>query len=171
MKENQLVSSAADNKIKMWDVSGDSKKPINTFHVNSSPVWKVKFTPFGEGLVTLSHSVPNGAMREPNNLMLWNWSVSPMKSNRGPVHKFYNHMDAVQEFAWRNVDPLNDRKDFELVTWGRDSMLTLWKIGGHLKEMCGEEEETDAEVSSIPWSPLSPLISFEHGSLFGPVLA
>ena len=132
----------------MWDVQGDSKKPVNTFHVNSNPVWKLKFTPFGEGLVTLSYSVPSGSVREPNNLMLW--SVSPLKSNKaGPVHKFYSHMDAVQEFAWRNIDAQNNRNDFELVTWGRDSTLTLWNIGGHLKVMCGEEDETDTDVTKV----------------------
>ena len=47
-----LVSSAADNTIKMWDVSAMPKKPCHTIKVQEfESVWKVKYTPFGEGLV------------------------------------------------------------------------------------------------------------------------
>ena len=108
IKENQLASSSADNTIKMWSCdtvgssSPDHDQPINIFHANASPVWKLKFTPFGEGLVTLDTSHTS------NNLMLW--SASPKRSNKGPVHKFYNHADAVQEFAWRNEDQASGRK-------------------------------------------------------------
>lgn len=73
--------------------------------------------------------------REQNNLLLW--SASSHAQNDGPVHKFYGHMEAVQEFAWRNIDPLNNRHEYQLVTWSRDATMTLWPIGGHLKEMCG----------------------------------
>lgn len=89
-----------------------------------------------------SHAVMR---RETNNLMLW--SASPTSSVKGPVHKFYGHMDAVLEFAWRNVDPANDRHEFQLVTWAKDAMIKLWPIGGHLKTMCGEEEE---EINKEP---------------------
>ena len=109
IKENQLASSSADNTIKIWscdtvDDDNDTrlKKPINIFHANVNPVWKLKFTPFGEGLVTLD------TRHTSNNLMLW--SASPKRSNKGPVHKFYNHADAVQEFAWRNDDQASGRK-------------------------------------------------------------
>ena len=77
--------------------------------------------------------------REQNNLMLW--SASPQTSNSGPVHKFYGHMDAVQEFAWRNINPMTNRDEFQLVTWGRDSHMTLWPIGGQIKAMCGQEPD------------------------------
>ena len=44
VKENQLVSSAADNTIKMWNVS-KPQKPVNILKVrDGSPVWKVKYT-------------------------------------------------------------------------------------------------------------------------------
>ena len=48
-------------------------------------------------------------------------------------------MDAVIEFTWRN--PGYNRDDFQLVTWGRDSILTLWPIGAQLKVMCGDEDD------------------------------
>ena len=69
------------------------------------------------------------------------WSASPQTSNSGPVHKFYGHMDAVQEFAWRNTNPLRNRNEFQLVTWGRDSHMTLWPIGGQINAMCGQEPD------------------------------
>ena len=78
VKENQLVSSASDNTIKMWDVSSQPTKPLQIFTVQGdSPVWKARYTPFGEGLVTLLGTT--AVRREPNNLFLWSAS-----NNRGP---------------------------------------------------------------------------------------
>ena len=140
VKENQLVSSAADNTIKMWDAASGDKRPVNVLKVQgNAPVWKVRYTPFGEGLVTLVYTPTMAMKRDQNNLLLW--SASPHSSSKTPVHKFYGHIEAVQEFAWRNINPLVGRNEFQLVTWGRDSVMTLWPIGQHLKEMCGEEPD------------------------------
>ena len=65
------------------------------------------------------------------------------------VHKFYGQMDALQEFAWRNIDPTCDRNEFQLVGWGRDSVLTMWPIGGHLQVMCGEEKEDEDREGAV----------------------
>ena len=82
VKENQLVSSAADNTIKMWDVTTSLKKPVNVLRVQGeNPVWKVRYTPFGEGLVTLLYT-PAMRREQENNLMLW--SASPQSTSRGP---------------------------------------------------------------------------------------
>ena len=81
----------------------------------------------------------------PNNLYLYSAiKNSSTSSNKGPVHKFYGHEDAVVEFAWRK--PGYNRENYQLITWGRDSVLTLWPIGAHLKEMCGEDVEDEHPV-------------------------
>ena len=41
VKENHLVSSAADNTIKMWDVNGNLRLPMFTIKTHES-VWKVQ---------------------------------------------------------------------------------------------------------------------------------
>ena len=83
--------------------------------------------------------------RGPNNLYLYSATKnSSTSSNKGPVHKFYGHEDAVVEFAWRK--PGYNRENYQLITWGRDSVLTIWPIGAHLKEMCGETVEDENPV-------------------------
>ena len=99
----------------------------------------LQYTPFGEGIVSLL--MPKIG-REPNNLYLYSAiKNSTNSSNKGPVHKFYGHEDVVIEFAWRR--PGYNRENHQLITWGRDSVLTLWPIGAHLKEMCGEDVEDE----------------------------
>jgi hypothetical protein len=36
---------------------------------------------------------------------------------------------------------MTNRDEFQLVTWGRDSHMTLWPIGGQIKAMCGQEPD------------------------------
>jgi len=47
-----MVSSSADNTVKLWDIS-HPRLPENTIKLPKAPVWKVQYTPFGDGLVTL----------------------------------------------------------------------------------------------------------------------
>ena len=82
VRENQLVSCTATT-IKMWDLSSASCcQPVHTIQVNREydSVWKVRYTPFGEGLVSLLY--PSTIRREPNNLLLW--STSSSSKNKGP---------------------------------------------------------------------------------------
>ncbi len=53
-----------------------------------------RYTPFGEGLVTLAL---NPVDRIDNQLNLWH--VSNLKS---PVYTFFGHHGLVTEFCWRN---------------------------------------------------------------------
>ena len=85
------MSSSADNSVKLWDVSRP-RQPENTIKVPRAPVWKVRYTPFGDGLVTL---VLNTLVRRENNLMLWN-----THNLMSPVHTFYGHTDMVLEFGY-----------------------------------------------------------------------
>ena len=139
VRENQLVSGAKDLCVKMWDVNqiiNDIKNPVNQFSVPEQvTVWNVKYTPFGEGLVTLSYDPDNPRMSQ--NLMLW--SASPHSKNETPKHRFFGNINGIQEFAWRNVNPLVDRNEHQLVTWDRECVLALWPIGAKIRQMCEEE--------------------------------
>ena len=87
VRENQLVSCTATT-IKMWDLSSASCcQPVHTIQVNREydSVWKVRYTPFGEGLVSLLY--PSNIRREPNNLLLW--STSSTSKNKGPGNIIY----------------------------------------------------------------------------------
>lgn len=130
-RADQMVSSSADNSVKVWNVASP-RQPENIIKVPRAPVWKVRYTPFGDGLVTL---VLNTLVRRENNLMLWN-----THNLMSPVHTFYGHTDMVLEFGWRNIDPSRNRNDYQLVTWSKDTTMKLWPIGGNLKTMCGEDE-------------------------------
>lgn len=55
-RRGYLASSGADSRVKFWDVErlGTAPEAERQFQVPQAPVWKMRYTPFGEGLVTLS---------------------------------------------------------------------------------------------------------------------
>lgn len=57
--------------------------------MTSSPVWRARNTPFGNGVLTMPQ-------RTENTLYLYNRDT-PTK----PVHAFEGHTDTVKEFVWR----------------------------------------------------------------------
>lgn len=89
--ESHLATSSQDNTVKFFDVN-DPKRPEYMITTNA-PVWRARYTPFGNGLVTVV--VPQ-LRRGENSLLLWN------TANRStPVHTFVGHRDVVLEFEWR----------------------------------------------------------------------
>nr|XP_027223649.1 GATOR complex protein WDR59-like isoform X3 [Penaeus vannamei] len=142
--ENHLVTSSNDCTVKFFDILNPRKAEnfINTL----SPVWRARYTPFGEGVVAVV--VPQ-LRRGENSLRLW--SVTDMSS---PVHTFVGHSDVVLEFEWRQN--LSNPGDYQLVTWARDHSLRIWKIDHQLQKLCGHEmdeevmltERTDSDYTS-----------------------
>ncbi|XP_075181564.1 GATOR2 complex protein WDR59 [Anomaloglossus baeobatrachus] len=88
--EYVLATSSQDNSVKFWD-SRQPRKCLNVLACQV-PVWKARYTPFSNGLVTVM--VPQ--LRRENSLLLWN--VYDLHS---PVHIFVGHDDVVLEFQWR----------------------------------------------------------------------
>nr|XP_053640529.1 GATOR complex protein WDR59-like isoform X4 [Cherax quadricarinatus] len=130
--ENHLVTSSNDCTVKFFNITNPRKAEnfINTL----SPVWRARYTPFGEGVVTVV--VPQ-LRRGENSLLLW--SVTDMSA---PVHTFVGHSDVVLEFEWRQNT--NNPGEHQLVTWARDQSLRIWKIDQHLQRLCGHDIEDDA---------------------------
>ncbi|XP_064109402.1 GATOR2 complex protein WDR59-like isoform X6 [Macrobrachium nipponense] len=144
--EHHLVSASNDCSVKFFDITNSRKEEnyINTM----SPVWRAKYTPFGEGVVTV---VMPQLRRGENSLLLW--SVTDVGA---PAHTFVGHTDVVLEFEWRQS--LSNPGDIQMVSWARDHSLRIWNIDHQLQRMCGHEaedesmlmESTDSELASEP---------------------
>ncbi|KAE8277517.1 GATOR complex protein WDR59 [Larimichthys crocea] len=85
-----LATSSQDNSVRFWDFR-QPRKYLNILSCQV-PVWKARYTPFSNGLVTVM--VPQ--LRRENSLLLW--STLDLNS---PVHAFVGHDDVVLEFQWR----------------------------------------------------------------------
>ncbi|KAK4303933.1 hypothetical protein Pmani_024107 [Petrolisthes manimaculis] len=140
--ENKLVTSSNDCTVKFFDITNPRKAEnfINTL----SPVWRARYTPFGEGVVTVV--VPQ-LRRGENSLLLW--SVNDVSQ---PVHTFVGHSDVVLEFEWQQQQQQGGggggggggaTGQHHLVTWARDHSLRIWKIDQQLQKLCGHDTEDE----------------------------
>ncbi|XP_050688408.1 GATOR complex protein WDR59-like isoform X5 [Eriocheir sinensis] len=144
--ESHLVTSSNDCTVKFFDILNPRKAEnfINTL----SPVWRARYTPFGEGVVTV---VAPQLRRGENPLLLW-----AVRDVTAPVHTFVGHSDMVLEFEWRLSGGAgavaSGPGEHQLVTWARDHSLRIWRVDQHLQRLCGEEaglgESTDSEFNS-----------------------
>ncbi|XP_045471317.1 GATOR complex protein WDR59 isoform X2 [Harmonia axyridis] len=134
--ETQFTTCSQDNTVKFFDTANPRKAEYVL--TTNAPVWRARYTPFGNGLITVV--VPH-MRRGENSLLLWN------TANRAtPMHTFVGHKDVVLEFAWRYKRP--GESCFELVTWSKDQTLLIWKIEPFLQKLCGYEPEVAQDVLS-----------------------
>ncbi|KAJ4922273.1 hypothetical protein JOQ06_021617, partial [Pogonophryne albipinna] len=128
--DNEFVfaTSSQDNSVRFWDYR-QPRKYLNILSCQV-PVWKARYTPFSNGLVTVM--VPQ--LRRENSLLLW----SSLDLN-SPVHAFVGHDDVVLEFQWRPQK--EGSKDYQLVTWSRDQTLRIWRVDPQL------QKEPDSQYS------------------------
>ncbi|XP_061449876.1 GATOR2 complex protein WDR59 isoform X2 [Rhineura floridana] len=140
--ENILATSSQDNSVRFWDYR-QPRKYLNILACQV-PVWKARYTPFSNGLVTVM--VPQ--LRRENSLLLWN--VFDLNT---PVHTFVGHDDVVLEFQWRKQK--EGSKDYQLVTWSRDQTLRMWWVDCQLQRLCSNDlldgvEELIDGISLLP---------------------
>ncbi|XP_033013314.1 GATOR complex protein WDR59 isoform X1 [Lacerta agilis] len=140
--ENILATSSQDNSVRFWDYR-QPRKYLNILACQV-PVWKARYTPFSNGLVTVM--VPQ--LRRENSLLLWN--VFDLNT---PVHTFVGHDDVVLEFQWRKQK--EGSKDYQLVTWSRDQTLRMWRVDCQLQRLCSNDlldgvEELIDGISLLP---------------------
>ncbi|XP_008215215.1 GATOR complex protein WDR59 isoform X1 [Nasonia vitripennis] len=126
-QQNQLATSSQDCTVKIFDTNNPRR--AESILTTNSPVWRARYTPFGEGLVTIV--VPQ-LRRGENSLLLWNTS-----NLSAPIYTFDGHTDVVLEFQWRQ--PRSEKNDFELITWSKDQCLRIFKIPPLLKKLCGHD--------------------------------
>ncbi|KAJ8687709.1 hypothetical protein QAD02_023503 [Eretmocerus hayati] len=133
-QQNQLATSSQDCTVKIFDMINPRR--AESILTTNSPVWRARYTPFGEGLVTIV--VPQ-LRRGENSLLLWNTS-----NFSSPIYTFVGHTDVVLEFQWRH--PKSEKNDFELVTWSKDQCLRIFKIPSMLKKLCGHDMDDGNDV-------------------------
>lgn len=118
----ELATCAQDGLVKVWDVTQPRNQPLTID--TGSPVWRARFTPFGNGIVSMPQ-------KRNNNLLMWDTTHTNQ-----PVHTFSGHTDIVREFVWRQKGPnlgthnVEDdvAREYQLVTWSKDQHLCLWPI-------------------------------------------
>ncbi|XP_032086781.1 GATOR complex protein WDR59 isoform X2 [Thamnophis elegans] len=160
--ENILATSSQDNSVRFWDYR-QPRKYLNILACQV-PVWKARYTPFSNGLVTVM--VPQ--LRRENSLLLWD--ICDLNT---PVHTFVGHDDVVLEFQWRKQK--EGSKDYQLVTWSRDQTLRMWRVDCQLQRLCssdlleGVEELIDGisllpeADKALPVPETEPQQNFTHG--------
>uniref|UniRef100_A0A1B6LD05 RWD domain-containing protein n=1 Tax=Graphocephala atropunctata TaxID=36148 RepID=A0A1B6LD05_9HEMI len=134
-QENQLATSSQDGTVKFFDTT-NPRKAENIISA-TSPVWRARYTPFGEGLIMV---VVPPMRRGENSLLLWNLS-----NPSTPVHTFVGHTDTVLEFEWRRHK--EDSSDYQLITWSKDQTLRIWQIEPFLQKLCGHDPDGDTSAA------------------------
>ncbi|KAL9922949.1 WD repeat domain 59 isoform 1-T1 [Glossina fuscipes fuscipes] len=130
-RETCLATASQDGTVKYFDINNPrrAEKIITT----SSPVWRARYTPIGNGLVSIV--VPHLGRGE-NSLLLWSNS-----KQYDPVCSFVGHTDVILDFAWR--PDRENPSEIELVTWSRDRTLRVWKIDDMLLKLCEPDSDSN----------------------------
>ncbi|XP_053694110.1 GATOR complex protein Wdr59 isoform X1 [Sabethes cyaneus] len=123
-QETSLSTASQDGTVKYFDINNPrrAEKIITT----SCPVWRARYTPFADGLVTIS--VPHQGRGE-HSLLMWNNSKQD-----APICSLVGHTDVVLDFAWRRNSLVHS--DPELITWSRDQTLRVWRIDEEVRKLC-----------------------------------
>eukprot|EP01135_Chromosphaera_perkinsii_P005645 Nk52_evm16s356 gene=Nk52_evmTU16s356 len=147
--EQLLVTCSQDKCVKVWNVDAP-RLPQATLQA-SDPVWRSRYTPFGEGLVTLL--VPNN-QEVSNSASLWDFH-----NLREPVHVFKGHTDNIKEFDWR----IGSDDRYQLVTWSKDQTLRLWSIDEDLKRRLGH---MPARIRTISAGSSGGMVSAKYSTSY-----
>ncbi|KAL2122118.1 hypothetical protein VTJ04DRAFT_2573 [Mycothermus thermophilus] len=142
-KATCIVTCSLDKSIKFWDYSQDCETPQRVIRT-TFPVWRARHTPFGHGLLAMPQT-------EPGRLYLYNQHLGPEDPVDGsvlPVTVFPGHDSyKAKEFLWRSRGGVSDgidNREFQLVSWGEDNELRLYKV----------DDETLEEVGHYRGKPL-----------------
>eukprot|EP00741_Cyanophora_paradoxa_P021733 tig00000241_g20976.t1 len=116
-REQEILSCGQDGTVKFWTLN--SPRECAAELLLGVPVWRAKYTPFGEGLVT-------AAQRGDCSVRLW--SLADLGQ---PVHIYSGHGEPVRAFDWRPA-----RGEWQLASLARDHTLNLWRVPPHLIAAC-----------------------------------
>lgn len=131
---HKIITCSLDKTIKFWDNVGIDANICNPTRVIESihPVWRARHTPFPNGVLAMPQ-------RGSSALNLYNQSPGQLSPGgiTEPVHTFQAHKEdaRVQEFLWRSrgsTDDGFDNREFQLVSWGTDCDLHLYKVTSEL---------------------------------------
>ncbi|XP_054165460.1 GATOR complex protein WDR59-like isoform X2 [Oppia nitens] len=126
---SQFATCSQDGSVRFWDLTTSKSKP-DAILPAGLPVWRARFTPFGNGIVTAL--VPQ-LRRSSEYNSLWMWSMNCFDQ---PMHSFVGHLDVVLDFGWHNK---NNGNEYELITWSKDNSLRIWKVDSELMARHNDE--------------------------------
>jgi hypothetical protein len=119
---HEFLTCGDDKKVKFWrDNEPRSFASLNT----PTAVWKAKYTPFGHGMVTT-------ALRNDPTIRLWNLDNVMTGDAADLIQIYYGHDTQVRSFDWRFF-----RGRYQLISWGADKRLCLWRVELHHVKECG----------------------------------
>ncbi|GAA5942949.1 Mtc5p [Sporobolomyces koalae] len=152
-RSDQLVTCSLDKTFKFWSLD-DTKKPTMSMST-ASPVWRARWLPFGDGVLTLPQ-------RSDHALSIWGEAqLRAEGAATEPVARFEGTREGVKEFVWRargGSDLDSDDRQFQLVTWAKDRRLRLWPIAEELTKEVGHVQGAPVQVPLI-WRG-SPNVSY-----------
>ncbi|CCF56853.1 hypothetical protein KAFR_0B05580 [Kazachstania africana CBS 2517] len=132
-RSTEIMSSSNDGTVKFWDYSRNVEDSLRTIHTDF-PIWRGRYLPFGEGFCVMPTVGGNNSVYM-MDLSLEKSEMTACKLQ--PAYTFKGHTDRVIDFLWRckhtNSSDIDDR-EFQLVTWSKDSNLKLWPITENLYE-------------------------------------
>jgi WD40 repeat protein len=119
-KSDQLVTCAQDRQIKVWDINTPLEFKIKGH--TSKLVGKIRYTPFGEGLVTVS-------AKEDFQVRLWSLTNDELVN----INVFSGHTNIIKSFDFR----VRSDSDYQLVTCSKDGTVRKWEFNASMLEDCG----------------------------------
>lgn len=146
--ECELVTSSTDRTVKFWDYQKPSI--CQAILQTGNPVSKVKYTPFGRAIITISQ-------RADFTVRMWN--LSDLEQ---PVYQFMGHKDVVSSLDWRTCD-VGEDYEYQLLSWSKDSNLRFWPIDINLINTMQSRDSYGAGRSTLP----STSTSFANKEGFG----
>ncbi|KAL9653779.1 hypothetical protein ABK040_012840 [Willaertia magna] len=137
--ENELVTCGCDKYIKIWDIGKTNLKGSKKLNI---PIWKVRYTPFGKGLITIS--------KKENSLRCWKIMED---NNIENVSVFSGHNDEIKCFDFRNFNNLttnnNKNENFQVVSYSKDYSLRFWNFNTQLKDDLMNVENSNTLLNKI----------------------
>lgn len=160
---NEIMSSSNDGTVKFWDLSHDGSclKTISADfpiwrgrYLPFGNGFCIMPTVGGNNSVFLMNLNKNNTDDDSdtnnincntssttttsnNNFTINNLNANEKIEKLQPVHTFKGHSDRVIDFLWRSRhshDSTVDDREFQLVTWSKDSDLRLWPIMDEIYE-------------------------------------
>ncbi|KAB2575701.1 putative RWD, RING finger and WD repeat-containing protein [Lasiodiplodia theobromae] len=128
MRQGGVLTCSLDGSIKFWDYTRDEDEMLERVIRTPFGVWRARHTPFGWGALAMPQ-------RGDFDLHLYDRRLRDgvkRDAKVPPVHTFKGHNGQVKEFLWRTrgdvTDDGYDQREFQLVSWGSDRQLNLYRI-------------------------------------------